>query len=113
MTYEDFCSAEDVATYKRVKRLTMRLGRVGRECAADIVHGDIGANEVVRTRKGLYRLSVAGNSDNTTERFAHAQMGARAVVMGDEEAMTEWFALHGLDGPAAYARFRAAVRAEL
>lgn len=99
LTYEDFFDSPDVATYKRVKRGTMALARIGRDVAAEIVRGEIGdgtrsGKEFVRTRVGLYRLSFGSNSDNTTERAAHQRMGAKLIVMGDSDQMIAFFDEH-------------------
>lgn len=112
MNYEDFFCEEDVAVYKRVKRGTMELGRTAREVAAEMVDGRIGVGkEFVRTRRGVYRLAMSDNSDNSTERTAHDGMGAAAVVMGDDGDLDDFFRQHGVEG--GLARFKSEVRRRL
>lgn len=101
MNYEDFCDPDEVAIYRKVKRQTMRLGAVARSVACALVGGEIEdvGHEYVRTPIGRYRLAMAANSDNTTERAAHDEAGVEIVVMGDPAAMVAWFTLHGRDVP--------------
>lgn len=115
MTYEDFCTAEDVAAYKRVKRIAMRIADVARGEAAAMVGGRVESEhkQFVVTRRGVYRLAMAHNSDNSTERGAHDLAGAETVVMGDEDEMTAFFRRHGVDPDGAYDRFQERVRAAL
>lgn len=117
MTYEEFFTSSDIATYKRVKRGTMLLGRLAREIATGIVYGRMEkkGKEFVYTNKGVYRLCMSGKSDNTTERAAHERMGAITVCMGDEKEMTDWFALHGVAASPGlvYATYKEAIRIAL
>jgi hypothetical protein len=98
MNYEDYFTDEDVATFRRVKKGTMNLATVAREAVAEMVGGTVlpDGKEFVRTRLGLYRLAMARNSDNSTERGAHDAAGVVTVVMGDDEEMREFFARHGV-----------------
>jgi hypothetical protein len=113
MTYEDFFDAEDVAVYRRVKRGSMKLARVAREVAADMVDGEIliTGKEFVHTPHGMFRLAMAYNSDNSTERIAHIEMGAITVIMGDSAQMREFFRLHGYMYPGrAMRQFRESIQ---
>ena len=97
-----------VATFKEVKLTSMRLARVVREVIADDLQGSLPAagKQFLTTREGLFRLAARGNSDNTTERLAHARMGARTVqVFGNLSAtrrgqgwmtVEDLYALHGV-----------------
>lgn len=121
MTYEDFFEADEVATFKRMKKAQMELAGIARGIAAVMVGGTVLGNpgggpgkgkEFVRTSLGLYRLSIGPNADNTTEQAAHERMGAVCVVMGDESGMRAWFRLHGITGDfAAYLDFKSRIRA--
>jgi hypothetical protein len=108
MNYADFFSEADVAAYKRVKRGAMRLARIARAEAAALVGGYVRdeGKEFVVTSRGVYRLAMAANSDNTTERAAHARMGAETVNMGDDVAMSAWFTKHDLAGAGTYFTWR-------
>ena len=97
ITYEDFFSAEDVAAFKRVKHGTMQLSRVARAVLAGMVGGTVQTEgkEFVQTERGLYRFSMAGNSDNSTERTVHDRMGVITVVMGDPVEVNLLLEQHG------------------
>lgn len=113
MDYTDFFSADDVATYRRVKRGTMALADISREVVATIVGGTIlfEGKQFVRTKRGVFRLCTAANSDNSTERYAHAKLGAKTVVMGDEIDLDAFFRDHGVKG--GIALFKRTVRSRL
>ena len=113
MDYKDFFNDEDVATFKRVKRGQMKIGRAAREVASEMVGGVLpdSGKEFVQTERGMFRLAMGTNSDNTTERLAHVMMGARLVIMGDDEQMARFFYAHGLDN--GVARFHRLLRARL
>lgn len=100
MTYEDFFSTEDVAAYKRVKTGTMKLAREARRIIADMVGAEYEptgkAKEFLRTERGLFRLSMSPNSDNTTEIAAHQKLGASKIVMSDDRELHRFFRAHGL-----------------
>lgn len=118
LTYADFFSADDVDTYRRVKRGSMNLARVAREVVAEMVGGrivqeDDSRKEYMTTRRGRFRLAMSHNSDNETERREHARLHAEIVVMGDSDAMGEFFARHGLDGRFSVLAMRAAIRSRL
>ena len=115
LTYENFCTPADVLAYKRVKRVSMKVARVGREVAAEMVGGALPTEgkEFVETAKGKYRLSLGGNSDNTTEQAAHARMHAETIVMGDRWELGRFFGIHGLNPRACTAQWLAEVRRRL
>lgn len=98
MNYEEFFSASDVETFKRVKLGQMHLARLAREIAAEMVGGTVegSGKEFVRTEQGVFRLCARANSDNTTERYAHHEMGAKTVVMSNDEDMIVFFVAHGV-----------------
>jgi hypothetical protein len=100
VNYEQFFPASDVATFKRVKRGQQRLARVGREVAASMVGGKIHGygKEFVTTEHGVYRLAQQANSDNSTERAAHDEMGVVTVIMGDPGELDAFFQQHGVKG---------------
>jgi hypothetical protein len=101
LNYEDFFTESDVETFKRVKKGQARLARIARSAACGMVGGEIqgSGKEFVQTRRGLYRLAMGANSDNTTEAVAHDQMGAITVVMGDDERLKWFFGSHGWTDP--------------
>lgn len=113
MDYTDFFTAEQVATYRHVKRGTMMLADVSREVVATMVGGTIPfeGKQFVHTKRGEFRLCTAANSDNSTERFAHREMNAKTVVMGDEIDLDAFFRDHGIKG--GIALFKRTVRARL
>lgn len=100
MTYEDFISASDVATFKRVKRAQMRLATVARHTAAHMVGGHVASEgkEFVTTKLGVYRLAMTSRSDNNTEKREHDRLGAKTIYMGNDEMMHEFFTAHGWTG---------------
>lgn len=113
MNYDDFFPEADVATFRRVKRGQMKLAEVARAVVAEMCQGTVlpDGKEFVRTRRGLFRLAMAANSDNSTERAAHDDMGVTTVVMGDDAELERFFQRHGVnDG---LRRFRRMVRARL
>lgn len=120
MRYEDFCTEAEIATYKRVKVRSMRLARIARHAAVDVLHarygeatvGEAGA-EYVETRRGRFRLAMAKNSDNTTEAREHSRRGVRTVVMSDDDQMRAFFAEHEFDGDQALAQFHHRVKARM
>lgn len=97
ITYEDFFSAKDVATFKRVKHGQMHLSRTARRVLAEMVGGEISkrGKEFVRTEHGLYRLAMAENSDNSTERESYERLGIELVVMGSRRDVTSFMQRHG------------------
>lgn len=103
MSYEDFFTAEEVATFKRVKRGSMSLARVARGAVAEMVGGtleqDDSHKEYLTTRVGRFRLAMGHNSDNETEMREHARLGAEIVSMGSYDEMRSFFARHGSDSP--------------
>lgn len=114
MTYEDFFSPADVATYKRVKLGTMRLGQTAKTIALKMVSGWVYEEEkfkYVHTYCGKYLLVMAHNSLNTVERREAERQHAEVIVMGDDNQLGEWFKLHGLRR-APVKRFRARLKAE-
>ena len=120
MNYEDFCTPDEVETFKRVKRRQMRLARVARAAAVNVLRSyNIAAEisgqgkEFVRTGHGLYRLAMAHNSDNQTEEREHAYLGATPVVMGDSGEMMEFFQTHGIYGALTSASALAAFHREI
>jgi hypothetical protein len=79
-----------VATFKEVKLTSMRLAHVVRQVIAEDLDGTLPSTgkQFLTTRRGLFRLASRPNSDNTTERHAHVQMGAKTVqVFGDMSAL--------------------------
>jgi hypothetical protein len=104
MDYTDFFSESDIATFKRVKAGSMRLSRIAREQAMNMVGGHTAlGKEFVYTRLGTFRLAMAANTDNSTERAAHDDAGVTTIIMGDDDAMGEWFWRHGVwDGVPAW-----------
>lgn len=80
------CGSRKVASFKDVKRTSMRLAKVVREVVAEELQGDLPASgkQFLQTPRGTWRLASRGNSDNTTEDQAHRRMGAISVqVFGD------------------------------
>jgi hypothetical protein len=107
MTYEDFFNADEVAIFKKVKKAQMDLARIAREVLSEMIPGSVlqgnpglpkGGKEFLRTDKGLYRLAMTRNSDNSTEDSAHTKMGTTYVDMSSEKVLAEFFRLHGLAG---------------
>lgn len=97
ITYADFFSAKDVATFRRVKLGQMKLSRTARRVLTEMVGGEISQNgkEFVTTEHGVWRLAMAENSDNTTERASYERLGVELVVMGDREQVRHFLRLHG------------------
>lgn len=98
--YESHFSAQEIADYKKVKLTTMRASRVARALVALLVDGTIGdtdrsRKEFLVTHLGTYRLSMRGNSDNTTEVMTHARMGVTSLAMDDDAAMLGFLKEHG------------------
>ena len=100
VTYEDFFSATDVATFKRVKKGQMKIAGICREVTAQMVGGIISEDgpEFLRTNVGVFRIAMSGNSDNTLERAAHDRMGAETVILEFDEQVEDFFDRHGLEG---------------
>jgi hypothetical protein len=115
VTYEDFFTEEEVAIYKMVKRGSMLFARIARRVAAEMVGGYIlkTGKEFVHTEHGMFRLAMAENSDNSTERIAHIEMGAKLVVMGNPAEMQAFFALHDLNPRRAMYRFHKGIEREI
>jgi len=114
LTYQNFCTPEDAAAYKRVKRISMRVATVGREVACEMVGGVIGeGKEFVETHRGVFRLSLGQNADNSTEQAAHARMRAQPVSMGNRVELVRFFSIHGLPGGKTSAQWLVEVRKRL
>jgi hypothetical protein len=122
VNYKDFFDPDEVETFKRVKGGSMRLARVGRTIAAEMVGGTLpkgrvdrttSAKEYVRTSQGVFRLAMSHQSDNKTEMREHDRLGAKVVVMGDDVLMGGFFAMHGLLAGVALAEFKRRIRNEL
>lgn len=99
MNLEDFYTPKEMATYRRVKRGSMRLARIAREEVAKMVGGTINQNgkQFLMTPNGTYRMAMRSNSDNSTEAEAHDAMGAQTVVMNDNFQMLAFLREHGLN----------------
>lgn len=116
LTYANFCSAADVAAYKRVKAISMRVAHVGRQVAAEMVNGTLaadGSKEFIETSHGKFRLSMGTNADNSTEQAAHERMNAQPVAMGERAELGRFFAMHGLNAARATQQWLFEVRRRL
>lgn len=107
LRYENLLPADDVATYKRVKRWTMALASDARAIVAEIVGGTIGDDgrsrkEFVQTARGKFRISMGHMSDNSTEVAAHERMGVRTVHLDEPDEVVAFFEEHGVSGRDAY-----------
>jgi hypothetical protein len=83
------CGAPDIAAFKRVKATQMRFAHAARQLIARDLGGMIpeSGKQFLDTPLGRWRLASKPNSDNSTEAYAHRQMGARPVLMfGDLSA---------------------------
>ncbi len=118
ITWEEFFTAEEAETTKRVRRGQQQLGPLAREWIAGAVGGSIGdgsrsAKQFVNTRCGRYRISLSKDGDNTTEMAAHERMHVTTVRVEDVDEMCEFFAEHGLPGPMTYSALREHLRGRL
>ena len=115
MTYEDFFTASDIATFKRVKKGQMKLAGICRDVVATLVGGAISERgpEFITTRVGVFRVAMSSNSDNNLERTAHDRMGAETVIIEFDEQIEDFFERHGLDGRNARLALQDVVRARL
>lgn len=100
MRYEDYFTANEIETFKRVKLGQMKLAEIAREAAAKLVGADVGDlstnKHFLTTPNGKFRLAMQRNTDNTTEQWALDELGAQTVVMSDDEEMREFFESHGV-----------------
>jgi hypothetical protein len=80
------CGPSELATFKHVHRMSMRLARVVKEVIAEELHGELPSKgkQFLETPRGRWRLATRANSDNTTEEQAHRQMGAHLVQVFGE-----------------------------
>lgn len=112
MRYEDFCTKDEIDTFKRVKYLQMNLARIARDVIAEIVGGTVlsGGKQFISTHVGTFRICVSSNSDNSTEQGVHAHMGVEVVNIGSFLEADRFLRRHGLASAAAYRKFVDGVR---
>jgi hypothetical protein len=116
MDYRDFCTLEEAAIYERIKRLTQRLAATTRVVLADMVGGKLptnGQKQFITTNRGSFRIAMASNSDNSSERMRHETMGATTVVVGDDRQLAGFLRAHGLDPATAIPECKRRIVAEL
>lgn len=98
--YRDFCTQEEIDTFKRVKKRTMKLADAGRQVCAELTGATIGDGhrsdkQFLRTWRGQFRMALSRQSDNSTEQAAHARMGVETIYMGERESVIPWLRAHG------------------
>jgi hypothetical protein len=92
------CGRPDVAAFKRVKAMQMRLADAARRIVADDLGGVLpeSGKQFLETGHGRWRLAAKSNSDNSTEERERRRMGATPVLMfGD---LSEYRRAHGWIG---------------
>lgn len=102
MTYEDFCTTEEVAVFKRVKKRQMTIAHLAREVVCEWVEDarlHEGGKEFIETPQGLFRMAMNSHSDNETERREHLRLGARTVNMSSRSQMFNFWSDHDFDRP--------------
>jgi len=114
--YESYFAASDVRAFKRVKLGQMRLATVVRQTLADMIPGariQKAGWEIVITPKGRWRVMMAENSENSTERAAREEAGLNALHVENEEELKQWFHMHGKNGSRSVSSFKRRVRSKL
>lgn len=100
--YTDFCTQEEIDTFKRVKRRTMKLADAARHVCAELTGATIGDGQrsdkqFLRSRRGQFRMALSTQSDNSTEVAAHARMGVQTIYMGERDSIMPWLRDHGVE----------------
>lgn len=121
------CGPQRVQTFKTVKLTSMLIGRVVKQIVAEDLNGTLPpfGKQFLTTQRGVFRLALRANTDNTTEEAAHRRAGAELVQVfgtpGPRRAQRGWigidqlYARHGVPFDAnilvdrVIARVRAAV----